>query len=67
MKKAITRNFEKMTTDDLEKLFISTRGKINRARKNHMPTKRLEMDLCYIQREIEERHRNPLYYTQSKK
>ena len=67
MKKANARNLEKMTTDDLEKLFISTRGRINKAKKLQTSTKALELDLCYIQREIEERHRNPVYYTATSK
>lgn len=46
---------EKLSHYDLKKLYLSLRGRINRGRRNKRNTRELEIDLCYVQREIEAR------------
>ncbi len=41
-----------MSDDQLNRLFMKTRGDISRYRKRSAPTTDLEIDLCYIQREL---------------
>ena len=45
----------KLTNEDVKKLFLETRGKINRCRRNKKDSRQLELDMCYIQREIQNR------------
>jgi hypothetical protein len=40
---------------DLKKIFINIRSLINKKRRNRQTTKNLEIDLCYIQRELQNR------------
>ena len=45
----------KLTDDDIKKLFLATRTKINRCKRTKKNSKFLEIDMCYIQREIQNR------------
>ena len=44
-----------LSDHDLKKYFINTRSLINKKRRNKQSTKKLEIDLCYIQQEIQNR------------
>tara|TARA_A100001515_G_scaffold54953_1_gene43420 strand:+ start:4448 stop:4702 length:255 start_codon:yes stop_codon:yes gene_type:complete len=45
----------KMTDDDLRKIFLDIRGVINKGKRQKRNVKHREIDLCYIQREIQNR------------
>jgi hypothetical protein len=44
-----------LSEHDLKKIFINVRSLINKKRRNRQSTKYLEIDLCYIQRELQSR------------
>jgi hypothetical protein len=45
----------KMSDDDLRKLFLEFRSLVNRGRRQRKDVRSKEIDLCYIQREIQNR------------
>tara|TARA_A100001011_G_C14307509_1_gene843866 strand:- start:50 stop:304 length:255 start_codon:yes stop_codon:yes gene_type:complete len=45
----------KMSDDDLRKAFLEIRGVINKGKRQKRSVKHREIDLCYIQREIQNR------------
>jgi hypothetical protein len=46
----------KMTDDELHQLFLQVRGSINKSRRTtREPNKHTEIDMCYIQREMQNR------------
>ena len=43
------------TDEELRKLFIQLRGEINRRRRKRKNTHSLEIEYCYVQKELQER------------
>ena len=43
------------TDDELRKLFINLRSVINKSRRKKSSTRQLEIELCYIQKEMQDR------------
>mgnify|MGYP001241280392 FL=1 len=62
-KKSHTNNISNITQDqllfvsdlELKKIYLDIRGRINKRRRNKQSTKYLEIDLCYVQRELQNR------------
>ena len=44
-----------LSDDELRKLFISVRTRINKNRRKRLKSRDLEVELCYIQKEIQDR------------
>ena len=44
---------EKLNDYELKRVFINTRSLLNRARRNRSRTKEIEIDYCYIQKEMQ--------------
>ena len=40
---------------ELRKIFVDLRGAINRGRRKRSNTRKLEIELCYLQKEIQDR------------
>ena len=52
--KALTESvLSKMSDDDLKKVFIETRSFVNRGKRQKRNVRDREIDLCYIQRELQ--------------
>ncbi|HCT54281.1 MAG TPA: hypothetical protein DF712_17675 [Balneola sp.] len=47
----------KLSDDDLKKAFLDIRASINKGRRQKKNVKHREVDLCYIQREIQMRRK----------
>jgi hypothetical protein len=45
-----------LTNHELKKLFLEVRSRIYKSRRNRKSSKQYEVDLCYIQREIQNRN-----------
>mgnify|MGYP003122164337 FL=1 len=61
MSKVNNNNFNEddialLNNHELKKLFLEVRSRIYKARRNRKNTKQYEIDLCYIQREIQNRN-----------
>ena len=61
MSKVNTNNFNEddialLNNHELKKLFLEVRSRIYKARRNRKNTRQYEIDLCYIQREIQNRN-----------
>lgn len=46
---------EKLNDYELKKVFLDVRGYLNRSRRNKYKTRDIEIDLCYIQKEMQHR------------
>ena len=46
-------NLSILTDDQLRKLFLRTRSSLYSARRNRKSTRNIEIDMCYIQREMQ--------------
>jgi hypothetical protein len=61
MKNISVNNFNEdeislLNNHELKKLFLEVRSRIYKGRRNRKNTKQYEVDLCYIQREIQNRN-----------
>ena len=61
MKKADVENFNEddialLNNHELKKLFLEVRSKVYKAKRNRRNSTQHEIDLCYIQREIQNRN-----------
>jgi hypothetical protein len=45
-----------LSNNELKKLFLDTRSKVNKAKRSKKNSTQHEIDLCYIQREIQNRN-----------
>jgi hypothetical protein len=53
-KHIITEEYlEKLNDYELKRVFIDVRSLLNRARRNRSRTKDIEIDYCYVQKEIQ--------------
>lgn len=44
---------EKLNDYELKKVFLDVRGLLNKARRNRSNTREIEIDYCYIQKEMQ--------------
>jgi hypothetical protein len=49
-------NIALLTNHELKKLFLEVRSRIYKSRRNRRNSRQYEIDLCYIQREIQNRN-----------